>query len=75
MRQKKENKSVEQYIQNLTGGHTVGTPEKIIDGLNNNNNRYNQDQIRLNQAENCMVVLQYRKQCKKLNLKRSMFCR
>ena len=33
-RQKKENKSVEQYIQNLTGGHTVGTPEKIIDGLN-----------------------------------------
>jgi alkanesulfonate monooxygenase SsuD/methylene tetrahydromethanopterin reductase-like flavin-dependent oxidoreductase (luciferase family) len=34
MGQKKENKSVEQYIQNLTGGHTVGTPEKIIDGLN-----------------------------------------
>lgn len=33
-RQKKENKSVEQYIQNLTGGHTVGTLEKIIDGLN-----------------------------------------
>ena len=32
--QKKENKSVEQYIQNLTGGHTVGTLEKIIDGLN-----------------------------------------
>src|ERR671919_3150259 len=34
-RQKKENKSVQQYIQNLTGGgHTVVTPEKIIDGLN-----------------------------------------
>ena len=31
---KKENKSVEQYIQSLAGGQTVGTPEKIIEGLN-----------------------------------------
>jgi F420-dependent oxidoreductase-like protein len=35
-RRKKENKSVEQYIQSLAGGvgQTVGTPEKIIEGLN-----------------------------------------
>ena len=33
-RQKKENKSVEQYIQSLAGGQTVGTPENLIEGLN-----------------------------------------
>ena len=35
-RQKKENKTVQQYIQSLADGvgQTVGTREKIIEGLN-----------------------------------------
>ena len=32
--QKKKIKALKQYIQSLDRGQTVGTPEKIIEGLN-----------------------------------------